>query len=317
MAYFPDQVMPKQLKRETSREVDDSPSIYNARDYNIHHREIRAIQQFLIGSASTGSGVQSLIDSRTSGKTDDSVSGGGLGDGGSSLTDLVLRIAEVMDMMTNRGLVGQYSGTIQSGGQVRLPPDVSATQTVGGVGSTSDVIGVTSTTGFPSRGIITKFNGIGVGEVCSDGNPPGGGARCDVDTRKVVTYNNLISGSHATNQEIISYASKTDTSFQGCVRSVNGSTSQDATSDAPAIIVNGRAAMSFGHNFWGRASAASSNQFYLYHDALLRATASLRGLGSRQSLGSELQDHIEISWMLTIVGYFEDIDVRQLFDVIG
>lgn len=316
MAYFPDNIMPKRLRRESSKEVDDSPLIYNARDYNIHHREIRAIQRLLVGGS-----VQERIVRDTLQNTPDSqdfpdqdtTGGQGPNQGGNSITDIINRFLVIIDLISNRGYVGQYSGTIQTGGQVPVPSALTTTQTTGTVASTATSIPVVSTSGFTSSGVITKFNYINATELCTDGNPPGGGSKCSVGERKVIGYDGI--GSHATNQEIISYSSLTSTSFGGCTRSVNGSTSQATTSTTPALIIPGRASVSFTHNFWGRGTSGTPNQFYLVHDAMLRVQAQLLGTGNRTRTGVVLHDHIEIAWLLTVSGYFDSIDVSQIFSI--
>lgn len=313
MAFFPDQVMPKSLKRESEKEVDNSPLIYNARDYNIHHREIRAIQAMLIGIAATNSGSLGSGPA-TVGGTDDATSGGGSGEGGESIAGTVSRVIEILDLFLNRGNIGQFTGSVEAGGQVRIPSDLVSTQTVGNVTTSATSIPVTSTAGFPPSGTITKFNRIDTFEMCSDGTVPGGGSRCSLGSQKVIGY---ASAAHVTNQEVITYTSKTGTSFNGCTRSVNGSTAQQATTTAPALVLLGRAAISFSHMFWGRGTSGSPNQFHLAHDALLRTRASLQARGSRTRQGKVLEDHIEISWLLTVVGHFESINVDQLFNAIG
>lgn len=323
MAFFPNQIMPKRLKRETDKEVDNSPLVYNARDYNIHHREIREIQRLLIGSAgggaaaggSTGSGGATTGSGSEPGQE---ASAGGQDSGGMALSDALVRFTEIIHLVATQGFMGLYSGTVQSGGAIELPQVVISTQTSGSVPAGATTIPVVSTAGFPNSGVITKFNRLDTSEVCSDGSAPGGGSRCALGSQKVVGYTGLVtSGSHATNQERISYTGKTGTSFTGCTRSVNGSTAQPASDAEPALVVSGRAAISFGHNFWGRGTPGTPNQFYLAHDALLRTTAVLKARGSRTRQGRDLQDHIEISWLLSYVGYFASVDMDQVFSPTG
>lgn len=312
MAYFPDSIMPKRLRKETAKEVDNSPLIYNARDYNIHHREIRSIQQLLIGV--TGQGSNSSVAAGTN--TSRSTTGSGSESGGTSVASVLVRYIEILEMFLNRGYMGHYAGTVQAGGQIQLPPNLISTQTVGTVNVGDATINVSSTAGFPPSGTITKFNRLDVIELCTDGNPPGGGSRCNPGSQKIIGYAGLIpSGYHATNQEIITYTGVTATSFTGCTRSVNGSTAQQATNEYPAIILSGRAAMSLSHNMWGRGTSGTPNQFWLAHDAMLKTSAAVQAEGSRTRLGGELQDHIEIGWMLSVVGDFSDIDIRQLFSI--
>jgi hypothetical protein len=308
--------MPKRLRKETANEVDDCPLVYNARDYNIHHREIRAIQRFLVGSGLSGTGVSSG-NSDPPGDGSASVSSAIVNSpsGENSINDLVSKIINLIDLLLNRGYIGQYTGTVQSGGKVKIPPAIVTTQTVGGISAGSTSIPVVDTSGFPSSGVITKFNSLGLESMCSDDVPPTGG-RCNAGADRIISYDGLLgSGYHATNQEVISYASKTTNSFEGCTRGVNGSTSQDVASGSPALVACGRAAVSFTHNFWGRGESGVPNQFYLTHDASLTVVANLLDSGSRTRDGTAIQDHIEIGWILTVSGYFEDTDVSQILSV--
>lgn len=313
MSFFPDQIMPKMLRKETAQEVDNNPLLYNARDYNIHHREIRAIERMLLGSLGEA-GVDSASEVIS---TIDPVTGGGAESGSTSVSELLSRFVQIIELLTNQGFAGTYSGTIQTGGKIPIPENIASTQTVGTVSVSDATVTVASTQGFPASGIITKFNRLDTTQLCTDGNPPGGGSRCALGSRKIQGYAGLISGGfHATNQELISYTSKTNTTFNGCTRSVNSSTAQQATDASPALVINGRAAVSFGHNMWGRGGSGRPNQFVLSHDALLRVSANLLGYGSRTKVGNVLQDHIEISWILSAVGYYESVDINQLFNAV-
>jgi hypothetical protein len=304
--------MPKKLRKETGNEVDDSPLIYNSRDYNIHHREIRAIQRFLIGRGASVSTSESENEIVTNNIISDSDLVANNQTGQNSVNDFLYKIINLIDLLLNRGYIGQYSGTVQSGGKVKIPPAIITTQSTGDISSGSTSITVSDTSSFPSAGVITKFNSLSVESACSDGGPLPGG-RCNEGADRIISYDGLLgSGYHATNQEIISYTSKTSTSFEGCTRSVGGSTAQDVISSSPALIICGRAAVSFTHNFWGRGEDGIPNQFYLIHDASLTVTANLLESGTRTREGAALQDHIEIGWLLTVSGYFEDTYVSQL-----
>jgi hypothetical protein len=315
MAFFPNQVMPKRLRRETSKEVDDSPLVYNARDYNIHHREIRSLQQFLVGVANqSGSDDTEVVTGGGSSGPSSDTSGGGEESGGISLISVLNRFVQVLDQTLNRGLMGQYAATVQTGGSIVIPPTVVRT-TVGDLGTLDTTVVVPSTEGFPASGIITKFNALNTVELCTSGLPPGAGSRCAVGSLKMVGYEGLLpSGdSHATNQEFIRYTSKTATSFLGCTRSANGTTAQASTAAAPALVLNARATMALTHLFWGGSTLLTPNQFYLSHDAMLKVSAAALGPSSRTRLGDPVHDHIEIGYLLAIVANFEDINVEQLF----
>lgn len=131
---FPLALMSKNIKRETSGEVDDSPTIYNARDYNRHHRELLAIQKALIGK-----GLAS----------------------GTGLLGKFYQILNAFRNMSNNGSLAQYSGTIRRGESVQIPDHLIHTDTTRAAILASDTtIPVLSTIGFAKSGVITKFNAI-------------------------------------------------------------------------------------------------------------------------------------------------------------
>jgi hypothetical protein len=142
MAFFPVVPMPKELKRETSKEVDNNPSIYNARDYNIHHREIIAIEKMLIGDGSTTN---------------------------NALLNLIRDSIQVFFDITNNGRLGSFSGIVASGSKISIPDFIPQTTTSGALAVSDTTITVVSTTGFPENGFLTKFNSIGTSLT---GSPP-------------------------------------------------------------------------------------------------------------------------------------------------
>lgn len=129
MAYFPNKVMPKQLRRETSSEVDGSPLILNARDHNVHEREIISIESLLIGNGSNP-----------------------------SLSQIVAQLQAQANSLVNGNLISRHNGTVSIGSSVPIPPGVASTTTSGFLSSASTTITVASTAGFPSSGYLTKFN---------------------------------------------------------------------------------------------------------------------------------------------------------------
>lgn len=140
MAFFPNELPPKRLKRETLSEVDDSPSIYNARDYNIHLREVLALFRYLVGR-----GIS--ID------TDGSV------------LDLVSKAIEIFRKLTDDGLITTHSGIIASGATIQAPPGMPKAFTSGALGTGDTTITVLSTDDFPTNGLLTKFNAIVPGSI--------------------------------------------------------------------------------------------------------------------------------------------------------
>lgn len=136
MAYFPAQIMPKKLVRETSNEVDGSPNIFNATDHNKHEREIISIEKFLVGAgAGTNTGLYGLISQCYNQFRD----------------------------ICNNGLIAQYNGSILTTGTnktIPTPANILNTTTVGALATGATTITVVSTAGFPASGFITKFNDL-------------------------------------------------------------------------------------------------------------------------------------------------------------
>jgi hypothetical protein len=135
MAYFPETIMPKILASETVREVDDSPAIYNAKDYNTHLRELIAIERFLVGDglgASDSTGMIGMLNS----------------------------LVQAFNNISKNGIISQSSGLVADDGTVPLPSSLVNTYTNGGVGAGDLSIPVVSVAGFPTSGYITKFNSI-------------------------------------------------------------------------------------------------------------------------------------------------------------
>lgn len=143
MAYFPEELPPKRLKRETSAEVDNSPNLYNARDYNIHLREVLALAKYLVGRG-------------TSVETDGSVLG------------LVSTALSLFRNITDGGLVTTHSGVVPTGTRVPIPSTMANTLTSGALTTGATTITVVSTANFPVSGKITKFNAVVPGSTGSN-----------------------------------------------------------------------------------------------------------------------------------------------------
>jgi hypothetical protein len=142
MAFFPVRPMPKELKRETSKEVDNNPSIFNARDFNVHHREIIAIEKMLIGDGSTTN---------------------------NALINLIRDSIQSFYDITNNGKLGSFSGIVASGTKISVPAFIPQTTTSGVLAVGDTTITVVSTADFPDNGFLTKFNSI---KTTLSGDPP-------------------------------------------------------------------------------------------------------------------------------------------------
>jgi hypothetical protein len=252
MAYFPNQIMAKILRAETVDEVDGSPMIYNARDYNTHVRELIAIEKFI-------------------------------GIPGSQNTLLaVLRDAlQLLRLITNEGLIANVSGTIGEGETIPMPGNVVSTTTSGTLSTGATIVNVASTDGFPNVGFATKFNKI------------------DATTG---AYN---IGAKIFNSEIITYTGKTATTLTGCTRAVAG-TAQAVGLGETALVVSGRAALGFGHNFVGKDTAANLDKVIVGHDARLEMFSAM------YSGVTNITELIELTYSLVVVGSFEDLDITRI-----
>jgi hypothetical protein len=223
MPYFPRTTMPKILAPETSAEVDGSPSIINAADANVLTREIIAIER-LIGAA----------DSNARG----------------TLMALLSKAYGILYGYGEGLIAARISGTVLPNTTIPIPSSVLSTTTYGTTLSGDTTINVTSTSGFPNSGQITKFN-----------DTTANGASC----------------------ELISYTGITPTSFTGC-----GRTGDAQTSTSAAVIIGGHASLCLGHSAWGAKSSANSPiGISVGHTAGLAVQATITGTPS-SSFGSSL-----------------------------
>lgn len=291
MAFFPSQVMPKALRKETINEVDSSPLIYNAKDWNAHHRELRAMQQVLLG--------------------------GGSADQPYGISQLVSVVDDLISNIFDGSLVAQYAGTIKAGEQVSIPDGLTSTLTSGAVSAGDTVITVSSTDGFPDSGVITKFNGLDVQERCTNGGAPGGGGSCPVGQPKFMEYSKFIGASdQRTFQEVITYNGKTSTQFLNCTRGINGTTAEDLDTDEQAAILLGNAALWLAPNVWIRDTNKEQTQFYITYTPDLTVDAHLLEQGSRVVVKPDIQQMIEITWGMTVVSYYELPNIEQVFGAV-
>lgn len=277
MASFPSLITPKSIKRETQNEVDNSPAIYNARDYNIHLRELIAIEKTLVGK-----GMSVGTDS--------------------SLLGVLIKAINAYDSMANDGLISISSGTVQAGNPVLLPSGTLIAYTSGQVGPTDTTINVglsgvqqtDFTAGFPTSGVLTKFNS---------------------------TYDFFTSGGGGgiTSQEIIVYTGISPTSFLNCTRGVVGTTSQIVSSNESALIVGGRASIMLGLNSWldntnPLGPLVSSGILTIAHDAILNTYAFLGNPAQQAPLpaGTSYAIGVSLNYSLAITKTFENIDSSDI-----
>jgi hypothetical protein len=136
MASFPDSIIPNRLVPETQREVDGNPSIFNAKDYNVHRRELRAIEKRAM-----------------------------------AMTNAIDSAKEKMGYVSSGNLFQYHSGgtTIATGsvGSTPVPSSLVLTSTGEAIETGAAIIVVDDTSAFPSSGYITKFNN----NVGSPGDP--------------------------------------------------------------------------------------------------------------------------------------------------
>ena len=303
MAYFPNQIMPKMLMKETSKEVDDSPAIENAKDWNVQHREIRAIEKLLIGDNPSGGLV--LAGSDQQGTTQLP----------KCLKDGVDYVRYLLEELFNGCWLSQYSGTVRYKNYIKFPDCVIQTKTTGAILSGDTTITVESTDGFPRSGTITKINGLRTEEYCQSGaggSPVGGGDVCTTGT-KYITYSDFFTGTkHRTSQEIITYTDKTQTQFLNCTRSVNLSTAEDLASDEQAVILSGNASLCISHNFWAEKANTTPHACEAYVSVTpdLYVDGGVLRRGTNQVTNS-VEEFVEVSYTLTLISDFQDISLSD------
>lgn len=295
MTYFPDSVMPKQLKREMAAEVDNDPLIINARDYNIHEREIRAIQQFLIGNRLALVAAGNDPGNTTPPST--------------SILDLLQKATNLFQRMTDGGLITRHAGVCPIGNPIPLPGGSINTVTSTTVSPSATTITLRSTEGFPSSGYVTKFNAVNATMLCSGGN--GVLAQCPIGS---LQYKGFTFGKTMSNQELIQYTGLSGNSLTGCTRGVNGTTAQQADDNSPAIVMCGKASVLFSLNVWD-APTGNPVEVYIEHNAMLVPQAAVFQEGTRKLIKS-LNGLMEAGYSMTVIGWFDDVDVSQVFNLL-
>lgn len=253
MASFPSTIVPKNLKRETQNEVPGSPAIYNAGDYNVHLRELIAIEKMLVGK-----GMSVGTDS--------------------SLLSVLINAVNAYNSLSNGGLFSQVSGTLQAGTAIPMPPHtLTATTAPGGpygpslsLPANATTIYVDFTDGFPQSGTLTKFNSVHDYAAFSENILGGLGGGVIPQTYVMIPQTWI------TSQEVITYDGITPTSFKNCVRGVEGDT-QDVTYGNTALIVGGRASIMLGLDSWINPQPLGipplSGVLQVDHDAMLNTYA--------------------------------------------
>jgi len=319
MAYFPERVMPKDLARETSAEVDGSPLIYNATEYNRHHREIRAIERFLVGTAgSEASGFSGYFDgsgfSSFSGWSGESLATSGLVGVISEVENLLARIAD-------DGLLTSVAGYVIEGGRIPIPAGVASAEITGPVGASDSSISCPLASLFPKRGYMTKFNAVNTTDHCTTNVQSFSGSCSSGELYK--DYEPFVDASlggspvgHVTNQEFIWYDYRTEDSFESCTRGADGTTAQDLASGEVAILVPGRASLMLSSYAWAKggdpafSGFSGFRQFMVGHGSNLLVEA-----GGFSGAIEQVNDYYSVGYCLTVTPNFDDVSVSSAYEV--
>lgn len=277
--------MPKRLKRETFTEVDNSPLVYNAADYNRHLREIRAIECSLIGSAQ-----------------------------GTGIIDLINRAETLTTQTLNGGQMVFLSGTVSSGGQVPVPNNVTWSVINGPLAAGDNEIVLADATYFPSSGYATKINALPVSEYCTNGAAVGPGDQCGVgDGTKYMAYTPFLGGdTWITNQELITYdgIDLPNNKLLNCVRARDNTVAQDL--DGNAVIIAGWASIMLGMNAYLKALLVPS-EIYITWDEMLNVEGAVLEEGSETTVKDPISAAFEVSYSWAIVGNFVPLSVGTGF----
>jgi len=237
MAYFPLNIIPKNLAPESNREVDNSPNIYNSRDYNTHLRELIAVEKFLVGDGLSA--------------TDDP--------GSQGIISLLNALLEVFNNISQNGIISKYSGLIVDGA-VPIPTDIPNTKTRAATGTANVTIAVDSVSGFPTAGYITKFNSIKT-VISSDFAIYGFGN--NVSSQEVIQY----TGVDTVNNEFTG-CTRDPLTAQAVPSGIVGDTAQ-------AVIIAGRASVCLAHKGWTAMLGYVPEQVFIDHNASLEVTSAV------------------------------------------
>lgn len=275
MAYFPRSVMPKKLRRETPLEVDNAPTIYNARDYNIHHREILAIEKALIGKGSDPNapiGVEQALS----------------------------LLEGTLDGLFSNGTIYRASGIVKSGDAIPLPDSVLNTTAHGPLSTSQTSITVTSTKGFSPKGYITKINAIPM-MAQTGGDTYGGLNTGRLTFQEVISYQSISGNTFVgcaralfkTNAQALPYSNSL---------SIGGNDGN------VAVIVGGQASLFYSPVRIDVGDTAIVDSFVGYGEAAM-------SVGLKTRVGSTPTDVPNTSWFgysLVVVGQFPDIDLSAV-----
>jgi len=322
MAFFPNYVMPKQLVRESSAEVDGSPLIYNANDYNRHHREIRAVEQFLIGIAgSEASGFSGYFTGASGFSGFSGFSGESRATSG--LFGVIQELDDIASKIINDGLMTSIAGYAVPNGKIPIPPDVVSAEITGPVLATDTTISCADASLFPKRGYLTKFNSVRAIDHCTTNVQAFSGDCASGETYQdyepFVSFSGAIS--HMTNQEFIWYDARTDDSFGPCTRGADGTTAQDLETDEVAVIVTGRASLMLSNYAWAKQSSQTPGstlnpgssgfrQFVVSHGADLMVQAA----GFSGADMDQIDAYYRVGYSLMVTPNFDDVNILSVYE---
>lgn len=278
MVFFPNEVMPKDLKKTTG-DIPGYPLVYNAADHNAHHREIIAIQKFLIGNNGTG-----------------------------GLRQAFQNVQNSIERLANGDYLYSLAGVFPSGGKIHVPEEILQTSATGLLTTSATTMTVGSTKDWPKTGILTKFNSNLAEETClTDGStsfPCSGGGNV-----KWLDYENQLT--QMTNQELISYRVVSETQVLLVHRGLYGTTKQEIPADSTALVICGRAAVMFTPQVWEADTDDDVSQIVLDHTADLRAFVKVEGAATASVL-TDVSGFVDVHYLLTVAANFEVIGTEGI-----
>jgi len=193
MAYFPYRLMPLTPKQTPPNADPTSNRIrITAEQYNMHDEEILAIEQY-IGTYDKTGNLRKII-----GTTDPNTMAGVMG----NLANLV----EQINMICVDGITTS-SGYAQCGQVITFPENATVTYLESSISKTDSSVDVSSTAGFPQKGVLSIINDVQQGVYNGDGTWS--------STTPLGT----------SNVEWIKYEGKTPKTFLNCQRGYLGTTS--------------------------------------------------------------------------------------------
>lgn len=220
MAYFPNRLMPITAKEDAPEANGLTSNVrIKAADYNLHDQEIRAIEEYLgVNGKFAGLAIpkETLPDIRFfKPKFPDptipdaflNVNINSTG-GTAAVFDVLSQLVDVVNNATDFAGQASSSGYLHSGQKLLFPETIRASFLAAVTpGQTDTTISVTSTEGFPPRGVISILNDV------QQANK----------TSSTGKFFQTVPGGVST-VEWIRYSSKTPTQFLGCERGFLGTT---------------------------------------------------------------------------------------------